>query len=65
MIQLYGFGMSTQKHPTLPAKVSMKLMTLSCNVLKVLKHGASLHNRTEGLSLSVTNPNKTISLVEN
>ena len=31
----------------------------------VLKHGASRHNRPEGLSLSVTNPNETIPLVEN
>ena len=30
-----------------------------------VKHGASLHDRAEGLSLSVTNPNETISLVEN
>ena len=27
-----------------------------------LKHGARLHNRAEGLSLSVTNPNEAISL---
>ena len=30
-----------------------------------VKHGASQHNRAEGLSLSITNPNETISLVEN
>ena len=33
--------------------------------LRELKHGASLHNQAEGLSLSVTNPSETISLVEN
>ena len=39
--------------------------TFSHQNIKWIKHGASLHNRAEGLSLSLTNPNETISLAEN
>ena len=40
-------------------------MTSRYNTFGRLKHGASLYNQAEGLSLSVTNPNDRISLVEN